>query len=490
MKRQLLYSSLFAVLLLAGLWGCSEETVPSATGGTEKQNARLTVQVTDGGYVASAGEEPLTRAQEEDYKTTFTTGDKIGLYAVKNNAIITGYNNVCLTLAADGTWTPLIDTELFYEGADAVYYLYYPYQENMTGKVTVTATDANGFFKPLVDGWTPPANQSDYARYTAFDLMTGSGTVSNNPGNMRTLTVGLTHRMAMAVINLTRTKYTLDTDADYVWFIYPDDMEFNGFSPYRADNGSFRYLVKPAQTTLTLSGSYSNATPATTEWYMTANIAAGNYKNYNVDGATYTELMHTLTIGDFYMKDGSLISVDRATLTDREQANCIGIVFRVGVGSQDKVTDYEGKLSVIHGYVLALTQAGRSWGDASQKWTNTSWFEYQGYQYTKMLRAGIDGGYSFPACSYCINYTPAPTGISSGWYFPSLQSVIDFTGNYNNLNSSLNKISGSTAIGGGYYISSSSASDISKCIGRAINNSGTYGLGRGGSYNTRATLTF
>lgn len=490
MKQHFLFQSLFIGLLLTLLWGCSDETITSVTD-SEKQSERLTVIVTDGGYIASAGEDPLTRAKEEDYKTTFTAGDRIGLYAVKNNAIITGCNNVCLILAADGKWTPPTGTELFYEGANATYYAYYPYQAGMAGKVTTTATDADGFFKPLADGWAPAIDQSDYARYTASDLMTGKCTISNNPGSTRTLTVGLTHQMAMAVVNLTRTKYTLNTDANYTWFTYPDDIEFNGYIPYQANDGSFRYLVKPGQASPILSGSYSNAASATTEWYMTANIAKGNYKNYNVDGAMYAELTHTLTVGDFYMKDGSLISASKATLTDREQANCIGIVFKVGVGAQDDISKYGGELLAIHGYVLSLDQDNLIWGDTSKGWTNTSMDSYEGYAYTQQILPGIAEGKSFPACSWCVNHTPIPTGMTTGWYFPSCQQVLDFVANSATLNTYLGKISGSTLISDKYISSTESGYNVKTyCNGGNAGSSTGYRFGKDEQHNVRAILTF
>lgn len=195
----------------------------------------------------------------------------------------------------------------------------------------------------------------------------------------------------------------------------------------------------------------------------------------------------TLQVGDFYYQDGSIVpgSEDFYQFFGNQ---CIGVVFKVGAGSQDRVSDYEGKISAIHGYVLALNQSNQKWGDASQKWTNTSWFEYQGYQYTKALRAGIAGGYSFPACSYCLNYTPAPTGVSS---VPLFQQVADFVvSNLNILDTSLGKVAGSTPISNSDYISSSTDSNISNCLGRKRGNSGVYAYSRNSGRLVRATLTF
>lgn len=310
--------SVVAALLLiaaATLASCSQSELPGVDDSDTRPGAALTVQIIDGGYSPAAG----TRATENGYKTQFTAGDRIGLYAVKNRAVVAGCANLCLTLTADATgtfsWTPPAGTGVFYEGDGATYYAYYPYQADadITGKVDANTTD---FFKPLVDSWTPAADQSTYALYTAQDLMTGSGALG---GDASARTLG--HRMALAVIKTPSTKYTL-TDKDNKPL--PDytasalGLTFNSFTPFTVAIGSHRYLVPPAATTQ-LSGSYTNAAGNTQEFTFSPNITAGQYKNYVVDNATITTKPHKLQLGDFYMNDGSLVGKD-ASLTEAQKA--------------------------------------------------------------------------------------------------------------------------------------------------------------------------
>nr|WP_302829182.1 fimbrillin family protein [uncultured Bacteroides sp.] len=491
MKQHFLFQSLFIGLLLTLLWGCSDETITSVTD-SEKQSERLTVIVTDGGYIASAGEDPLTRTKEEDYKTTFTAGDKIGLYAVKNNAIITGCNNVCLTLAADGKWTPPTGTEIFYEGADATCYAYYPYQPLLAGALVPSATDADGFFANVVAQWTPATDQGNYAKYTASDLMTGKGTVSGTPGSTHTLSFTFTHRMALMVMDLPKAKYALSTDANYTWLADALDTEFNGFSPYHLDAGLYRYLIKPSQTNLFLSGSYTNASSTTNEWGITPTIAPGNYKSFKVDnGNTVNNVTHTLAVGDFYMKNGALVAKNKAELTEEEQTNCIGIVYKVGAGNGDSLSDYGGKLTTIHGYVLALQQSWQVWGDASRIFVTGDGGSHFGYKGTQiLLTAAATESKSFPACMYCVNYKPAtPTGITSGWYYPATAQMREcaINANSNGMNTQLAKISGAASLSGTY----SSCSDVSasQCWGARVGNGSYFYLGKGSNL-TRAVFTF
>lgn len=420
MKQQFLLQSLFISLLLTLLWGCSDETITSVIDG-DKQSERLTVIVTDGGYIPSEGEDPLTRVKEEDYKTTFTTGDKIGLYAVKNNAIITGYNNICLTLAADGKWTPPIGTELFYEGADATYYAYYPYQPSLASALVPSATDADGFFANVVAQWTPATDQGNYAKYTASDLMTGIGAVSGTPGSTHTLSFTFTHQMALMVMDLPKTKYVLSTDASYTWLTDALDTEFNGFSPYHLDAGVYRYLIKPSQTNIFLSGSYTNASSKTNEWGLTPTIATGNYKSFKVDNGNTVNMTYTLAAGDFYMKNGALVTKDKTKLTEEEQANCIGIVFKTGAYSGDNVADYDNSISSIHAYVVALNVSSSGpWGIANDKSDTGANDLYRGYYNTKTLLAYYKSLSSFAAKSADDYNMTCPLGEGkSKWYLPA-----------------------------------------------------------------------
>ena len=135
----------------------------------------------------------------------------------------------------------------------------------MDGKVDASAANAANFFKPLVDSWTPATDQSTYALYTAQDLMTGGGKL-NDDASARTLTIALSHCMALAVIEAPKVSVT-----------------FNSFTPCVMADGSYRYLVRPATKPLHL-GSYTNASGNTQEFFFTPTIDAGEYKKYVVDG--------------------------------------------------------------------------------------------------------------------------------------------------------------------------------------------------------------
>lgn len=497
-----------ASLLIAAatLAGCSQTDLPGADDSDTRSGAALTVQVTDGGYSPAEGTRADTRATENDYKTEFTEGDCIGLYAVKNGTVVAGCTNLCLTFTADGStgtlsWTPPAGTGVFYEGDGATYYAYYPYQADaaMNGKVDASAATAGGFFKPLVDSWTPATDQSTYALYTAQDLMTGSGTLGGD-ASARTLTIALSHCMALAVIEAPSTKYTFTNSGPSVSEYTVSTVTFNGFTPCAMADGSHRYLVRPATKPLLL-GSYTNADGNTQEFTFTPTIDAGEYKKYTVDGgsATFIEISHKLQAGDFYMKDGTLVGKETDPLSDAQKANCLGVVFYVADITQNDPLLKKDHSGCTHGLVVALQDASTSslWS-VSTEYITGNWLssnnsygiasletfdKMQGYANTKALAgynaseraSGGNSGYKVLPIDLITQYAsghPAPTN-SSGWYWPSIMELKyicwgqgatgESTAGLNMLNVQLGKLGISSLQSDDFYWSSSE-----------YDNSGTY----------------
>ena len=530
------------------LTGCSENELPGNEN-TDTNRTTFTIEVSDGGYAPAAGEKPDTRATENDYTTQFTAGDKIGVFAVKNNEIV-GVNNLCLvataeTDAGDGSlvWktedgeTPIIP-------AGATYYAYYPWQpdDNIKEKVNASTTGVDEFFAGLVNGWTPDTDQGTYTAYTASDLMIASGTPSG-----KSLSFSMQHKMALVVIDLPKTKYKL-TDAsgvklpDYTADGVPD-TKFNGFTPYRMSDGTYRYLIKPAATNL--SGSYTNATSATAEWKFKASVTAGQYGKYAIDSGTIIEKTHQLQAGDFFMKDGTLLGKDE-TPTPAQQAACIGIVYWVGdITGEDPLLKRD-KPGCIHGLVVSLwdmpgpdnsDEVTMTWTYGDSEFVNdwlgsdVTWTErpdgftsiqidnkMQGYantialkEYNKYVESKSEDGYG-PEGNKRVKPVkgldaferahPSPSN-SSGWYWPSMYELKYVCWGQGNdkqsttgkdmLNPQIEKVSGSNVFRGVDYWSSTEISNYSNNAwfvrfgsGRVNNN----GIKNYSAYRVRPLLAF
>ena len=449
------------------LSGCSESELPGDDDNGNNNRPALTIEVSDGGYAPAAGEKsdtrenPATRATENDYTTQFTAGDKIGVYAVKDGAIVDGVNNLCLvattTTATDGSTSLVWQTEdgkTPFNISGATYYAYYPWQSILNVELVpgTPAPETAAFFANVINNWTPSTDQGTYTAYTASDLMIAKGTTSD-----KKLSFSMQHQMALVVIDLPKTKYTL-TDAggkslpDYI--LDAPDTNFKDITPCRMGDGTYRYLIKPeaagSQPT-TLSGSYTNATPATAEWEFKANVPASQYKKYVVDNGSvnFIDKSHQLQVGDFFMKDGTLLSKETNPFSDEQKAACIGIVLKVG---KDESGDWEddckykqkdGKTSMndIHGYVLSLKEGNGgktcAWGptdtsveyeedgvDMMNREKNTGFYGYKTTQAIILFNKSKSGDLStaFPAAYHATaGYEKAQQApaSSSGWFLPS-----------------------------------------------------------------------
>lgn len=428
-----------ATLLVAG---CSQEKFPDMPDDGGAQPLRITV--TDGGYASDGASKNDTRAVENGYTTEFTAGDECGLYMVRSGSVV--YNNVKLTATAgtDGTltWQPAEGETLTGGYSNETYFLYYPYQPDMTDKISASSTSNDtGFFKTLISGWQPAADQSIYAKYTACDLMTArcSTTEKTDDGKLL-LTFSLTHRMALAVIDVPKTVYHFNnTDisiSDYV--VDPVDFSGSEVKPWRCGtDGTYRCIVKPASSTaVNIIGVYDEGNKE----FMAAlsNIAAGNYKRYVVDGAPVVTKEHLLQPGDYYLTNGHLLSKD-ATLTNEEKKKVIGIVFYAGHHPEDG-SDYYYQTGIAlvecHGYVIALKDASQGYGEWGKAWVDTEdggiWGGY--YKTHKNISESAGGVEKLNLNNYRALYyavvsyekaCAAPVNNSSGWFLPSVEQWME-----------------------------------------------------------------
>ena len=464
-----------ATLLVAG---CSREKFPDMPDDGGARPLRITV--TDGGYAADDTGKNDTRVVEDGYTTEFTAGDECGLYMVRSGNMV--YDNVKLTATAgaDGilTWQPAEGVNLTGGYTGETYFLYYPYQPNMSGKISATATssDAN-FFAPLISGWQPAADQSIYAKYTACDLMTAEcNTTEKTADDKLLLTFSLTHRMALAVIDVPKTVYHFaNTDisiSDYV--VDPVDFSGSEVKPWRCGtDGTYRCIVKPAGNATTTITGRPYPYEKKDEFAALANISAGNRKHYVVNEATVTTKEHLLQVGDYYLTDGHLLSKD-ATLTDEEKEKVIGIVFRTGHALPDK-SDYHYHSCIgqakCHGYVIALQDAsnGCKWGVVGKNLgcysnSNNTNIDWNGYSFTRKIITEGAGGVNnlngtqdagYPATYFAVveyeEKYKTPANNSSGWFLPSyyqMKKILeDFRCNKSDIGDMLN-------IAGFYWTSS------------------------------------
>lgn len=430
-------SSLTAILLSMGALGCSkEEPLPYNSDNTRTP---ISVTVTDDGYIDN---DPRTRAVEKGYATEFTTGDRIGLYVVKDGKIIS--DNIPLT--NNGTeWVG----NAYSNGPGAKYFAYYPYKNNVNVDLVPNANTAAEFFANVVSEWTPDTSQKTYENYTAQDLMIGNGTLGDKQNGKYTLHFTMEHTMALIVIEPPTKKYTFSGGKipDYWAPVY--NAKFYNFTPYFID-GRYRLLVKPNQTgAADLKGSYNTLSEDTRYYDISQNgIAAAKYMLTKVDGGI-TENLHELRVGDYFLKDGSLIN-RLSQISNDQKAACIGIVYWVGDATAKDATLKKNHPNCVHGLVVSIKDVPSSWQATPvsvQEWLDANHSgkflpvqsgteatdplnNIQGYNNTKAIEAfnlANNDANNTPvnAVQKVLEYrkaVPAPS-ISSNWYLPSVKEL-------------------------------------------------------------------
>lgn len=396
---------LLLVLLTAACTG-EDDFAASPDEGTANA-VPLTITVTDGAYASAETPDndntPDTRAVERGYGTEFTKGDQIGLYVVKQDASENRkflYQNLCLT--HDGTgWTLPAGTELTYqppEGGEILYFAYYPYQDNMEGKVNIDALNPNGqgveaqrFFIRLIERWLPADDQSTYEAYTASDLMVARGEVAKRTDGTdgSVLSFTMEHQMPLAIIRLPTTKYTYSETIDGK----PTEKSYRLYSgldakAWLADDNTYRRIMNWYPTSnIGISYSYYNSSLEKRHFDGTIKAdSPGKYFLFTVDGGGETETERVLQVGDFYMSDGTIIPNEHVTTTMPAaiQKECVGVVYFVG---EEKalapITDQRRNDHLLkrdypnctHGLVLALQNASDNcaWSNTNElvnDWTN------------------------------------------------------------------------------------------------------------------------
>ncbi len=367
MKRFPLYAASVALLLFCA---CSNDN--DALPGDDGDNAPLAalrIEVSASDFTNDNGTN--TRATDNSAATTFENGDRIGIIVLDGNGNVLSDN--IPYIYNGGTWS--FDnnnsegkTAVYYDNkaTDIKYFAYFPYSpeaDGIAGADILAALKAK--FPPQYDQRTKDA-------YRASDLL-----VWSNPGSapLKKLEIEFTHAYSSLSLSLSMTCEIDGAETSYTTSSVIDVSFTIGTEPllaYRADDGSCRIIVSPQQTSARWFCSYKAKTYGGT---MSETVLAANNR-YTLalvlDIGTYT--LANAQVGDFYCKnnsmEGYLIPGD-ASLTEAQQAACIGIVYSTDpdrIGARAIQALKEKSVSTPHGLVMALTNAsdGCRWGNYSK----------------------------------------------------------------------------------------------------------------------------
>lgn len=480
-KQHFTLTSLCVVLLatLSVVGGCSTESIDPGADTDDGTPMPLTICAT-----ASSFDEALTvpadrlssfvtRTPTQDGNTaTFNTGDAIGIFIVKDGAIIDGVNNMKFTYQAatadvEARWTPPAGSQIYYY-AGATYIAYFPYTNDVTIDPSQSTADIivslsnNALLQPAAD-------QSTAASYAASDLMTASGTPVTGSSDAETiLTLNFTHsycqltvvpRIAKGCIAPVGGGFTYRAGSKApVPDVNVRDVVINGVPAYRVTaDESYRVIVKPTSASSQMQGSYTSEEAAmvfTSDVYADG-FAAGNSYRVNSDSPFAVEGQdgtRPLAPGDFVFHGTNGIEVYPGN----------------GVPEGDKIPDYAQAIGIVvtcdksrmtdkacsdnswnHAYVMGLEDCGSelNWGpswssdeDVLPNMTRANGAEndMNGYAETEAMLAeraskGDLGNYdTFKAINDYRTSNPVPSDLSdkrSPWFIPSVGQWFDVMAN-------------------------------------------------------------
>ena len=463
MKYSFIVTVLCGLLVIGG--ACTHENDPEDGKRTNQTPLIVKATASDFNHLSISGS-PFARTPLEDgAETQFSAGDAIGIFAVKNNAIADAVNNIKLTYKKTGIdtgeWTPPAGTSLYWnEGMD--YIAYYPYKEGVTidtGKTT------DEIMTSLVDNekLKPGADQSGSDEYTACDLMTAVGKISEE-----TLTFEFEHRFALLILKpQAHFKYVPPADAVFTYRnngtlsdltvdVTAKNVKLNNVTPCKMDDGSFRAIVLPTKTATAIAGSYSitdvstsgTSTDKTLTYSFTPSTAftAGCCYTLEVKSPlSAIEKTRELTPGDFvFFTANKKIEIfpgdgvfEGNTIPDYKDA--AGMVITC---DPEKMTDPEcNKKGWTHAYVMGLENIGvAKWGDKVDEpdipnMTTNDLLEnnMNGYSETQVILNTYDdtqlkNTYKafFKIKDYRTkNKIPNDENICSPWFMPSIGQWFD-----------------------------------------------------------------
>ena len=240
----------------------------------------------------------------------------------------------------------------------------------------------------------------------------------------------------------------------YAALVIPQHMGGMPFIKVTA-HGNDYYYTPPIGEAKLLSGQQYTYNITVKHGYLEVVAVSEDGGAWSEDGVGEEIQSKSLAVGDFYMKDGSLISGSTETLTEEQKANCIGIVFWVGDPTAQDKTLKADHPNCTHGLVVALKEAidtpegTTKWQEPAnsvQKWLDSNrpgqflnvesdigssdpWHNIQGYNNTKAIEEyNNNSGLSLAlpvvaVVDYRKNAAAIAPVHSSDWYLPSAKEL-------------------------------------------------------------------
>lgn len=453
----------WSILLVCS--ACTDDNDTDTGKGTDYPDGMpLTVRATTTGFETPSGSgQPSTRASAADkhLHPEFADNDKIGIFAVKDGAILNDIDNIPLVYkAADNSWNPVEGGKTLYWYSGVNYITYYPYKENIAIDPSLS-TDEIVASLTKNDKLQPAKDQSAVKEYAASDLMIATGTPDTSNPSQVVLNLQFKHQFTLLVVHpQTYIGCYAPKDAGFVYHqesrILDTDslagsVSLNGVTPYQVDSMRYCAIVLP-QENAKISGNYTTTHGVSNEQkkinYSGSSTAFASGKCYTlkvispIPGKGSTE--RKLYPGDFVFQNETDKRIEvhpgNSSLDENgkiyDYQNAIGMVITC---SPDRMTDSECNAEGWnHAYVMGLENLGTAlWGVNNQMAEDIPAMtlydkiedNMNGFSETRQLllgKAGTSSSYVSTTVANYRNKKAVPEGIKrSPWFLPSIGQWFD-----------------------------------------------------------------
>lgn len=344
MKTNIFKSSFIALAMMASFSACTQNEELGTPAPADEDI--LNVVAYSNNFVST---DAASRITDNGTTTTFTDGDAIGVFIVRDGEALV--SNMKMTLSGTA-WKGDNNAPLYYY-KNADYIAYYPYTENLA---VTTVYEIVDYFTSKISA----TGQTSLADYRNADLMTAEVKAAEVVRGQN-ITFSFAHKMAMLEVKAPVRSYTTSNGFTYKaplgLKVVKGTQELslcNVGTDAEEGKDIFRCILVPSETEMTIEGQFQDGN---VEVYFPAvdqkvkyTPAAGTYQGVNIS-YTYTNYnpSRDLKVGDYYYSDGSIYPGD---LTGAPKDGCVGIIFSTTVG-EAALTEK----GYNHGYVVALENA-------------------------------------------------------------------------------------------------------------------------------------
>ena len=403
-----------------------------------------------------------TSVRDEHFKMEFVDGDSIGVFAIKDGAIMDNIDNAKLVYnMSSGSWNPVGNGTLYwYDGVS--YVAYYPYRKNITIDLS---KGMDGAIASLTgnEKLQPAKDQSTTEKHIVSDLLVATGVPAIDNSSGIILNLQFKHQFTLLVLQ--PQAYIGCFAPENAGFVYHKEsrilgtdsaainVNLNGITPYQIDSVKFCAIV-PSQKNARITGSYVPAdgrnNTNTKINYSGSSITFASGKCYTlkvispVPGKGSTE--RKLYPGDFVFQNetekrieihpGDGMLEENGKIYDYQ--NAIGMVITC---DSKKMTDIKcNENGWNHAYVMGFENLGTGrWGGMERveeritPMTKDDEIEknMNGYSETEQMlknyTANVQGSYSaFESIRKYRDCNKIPDGLNrSPWFVPSIGQWFD-----------------------------------------------------------------